>query len=57
MRHLVWYFMSAFCSHDWNREEEFVTINNNYGSATKKGIKVSATCKKCGWYRKYWKFL
>lgn len=54
MRALVWYFRSAFCKHDWEREEQFAESSSEFGS--RKGLKVSSTCKNCGWHRSYWKF-
>lgn len=53
MRHLVWYLRSVFCKHEWDYEEKFVKVINS----GKQDYKVSATCKKCGWHRKYWKFI
>jgi len=54
MRWLIYYLRSAFCEHTWERAEEFCTENE--GDSKVSGIKVSATCTKCGWHRKYWKF-
>ena len=56
MMHLIWYLRSAFCRHDWDYQESHMREYGNYSSLTREGIKVSATCKKCGWHRKYWKF-
>lgn len=51
MRHLIWYLRSAFCKHEWEREEKFAN------GAYKDDYRVSTTCNKCGWHRSYWKFL
>jgi len=53
MRFLVWYLKSVFCEHDWEREEIEVTTITPISIKTK--TQVSATCKKCGWHRKYYK--
>lgn len=55
MRYIVWTIISSICKHSWEYEEVDAEQNNIYGIKTKEGIKVSATCKKCGWHRKYWK--
>lgn len=56
MKYFVWSIMSAFCKHDWKHEEEFFQQYDGYGGITKQGNKVSATCRKCGWHRSYWKY-
>lgn len=50
MRYLMWVLTSMFCKHDWEREEIFCHAN------ARQGLKVSATCKECGWHRSYWKY-
>ncbi len=57
MRWLINYFRSAFCKHDWEREEMFAKQMDEFGFETGfSSIMVSATCKKCGWHKSYWKF-
>ncbi len=53
MRHLIWYTRSALCAHEWEREECKVRMT---GSQSGEWERISATCKKCGWHRRYWKF-
>lgn len=55
MRYLIWVIKSAFCNHDWHYEEKFSKIVDSEGDIYRQGEKVSATCKKCGWHRTYWK--
>ena len=68
MRWLFWYFRSLFCNHDWEREalkfetwrapdvEERMLAPEIKRYDEKDVIRVSATCKKCGWHRSYSKF-
>lgn len=54
MRYLLWMINSSFCKHTFVYEEKWFTkktLNN-----TKQFLIVSATCKKCGWHRRYNKF-
>ena len=55
MRYLIWYFKSLLCKHEWNYEEAHWTGMNMLEQKSS-GYKVSATCKHCGWHRKYNKF-
>lgn len=55
MRWLVWYLRSLFCKHDWKFDEQR-TVVKFLGEVTKNSVKVSATCKICGWHRAYWKY-
>jgi RNase P subunit RPR2 len=55
MRWLVWYIRSAFCKHDW-KIEEYPYEKCMGNEIVETGFKVSATCKKCGWHRRYRKF-
>jgi hypothetical protein len=55
MRWLINYIRSCFCNHEWKFEECRYQYSTDYGSE-RNGIKVSATCEKCGWHRSYWKY-
>lgn len=55
MKYIIWSIRSAFCKHEWEYDEKHSEIFDGYGDVTKQGLKVSATCKKCGWHRVYWK--
>ncbi len=55
MRYIIWTIRSAFCKHDWDYDEQFSKVCDVYDNTTKQGVRVSATCKKCGWHRNYWK--
>lgn len=61
MRWLVWWLRSCFCSHEWEYEErvydKFDEYKGSFLYTDKNKIRVSATCKKCGWHRSYWKFV
>ncbi len=54
MRFLIWYIRSCFCEHKWDYDEHQVYLEGTFRD--KQGIKVSRTCKICGWHRSYWKF-
>jgi len=56
MRWLVNYLRSVFCKHDWEKENGSYQITSDSGHVRRSGMKVSATCKKCGWHKSYWKF-
>jgi RNase P subunit RPR2 len=56
MRWIANYFRQVFCKHDWLLEEGLATSSSEFGKS-KQGVKVSATCKKCGYHRSYWKYL
>lgn len=53
MRHLIWYLRSAFCKHEWEYDQ---TNWVPFGNGKVENVLMSATCKKCGWHRKYNKF-
>ncbi len=57
MRWLVNYIRSVFCKHDWEREDFIFRVTRNIlgDESGREGARVSATCKKCGWHRSYWK--
>lgn len=55
MRSIINYLRSLFCKHDFTYEEKHCTVTSDLGSS-KAGLKVSRTCKKCGWHKSYWKF-
>lgn len=57
MRWIVWYLRSVFCAHEWRDEERWVDATDQYTRMRREGVKVSATCRKCGWHRAYWKHL
>lgn len=55
MRYIIWWFRSLFCNHNWKFEEsDYEKHENDF--LVRAGTIVSATCKKCGWHRSYWKF-
>lgn len=54
MRWLIWYIRSLFCSHEFEREQMMAKTTTEI--RTIQGFRVSATCKKCGWHRSYWKY-
>ena len=56
MRTIIQYFRSAFCAHEWEREETESYLYGPDREVLKHGTKVCATCTKCGWHRKYWKW-
>lgn len=56
MKWLVWSIRTWFCNHEWDIEErpyEKHYLDENFVA---RNVVVSATCKKCGWHRKYKKF-
>ncbi len=55
MRRLVNYLRQAFCPHVFIYAEA-VCIEQTEGYETRRALKVSATCKACGYHRSYWKF-
>lgn len=67
MRRLINYFRQCFCKHDWDISEGVVQsggVNWNNDANFKydvwnlsRGITISMTCKKCGWVRRFWKYL
>jgi RNase P subunit RPR2 len=57
MSWIVWSIRSWFCKHEWNYEEKEVgTIWADYNNITTYSRRVSATCRSCGWHRRYKKF-
>jgi hypothetical protein len=54
MRWLINYFREMFCKHDFVYAEEFSSRKSEFGN--RNGVRVSATCKKCGYHKSYWKF-
>lgn len=55
MIYLAWLFRAMFCKHKFDYHEVQYT-ERTYGQPNERnGIKVSATCKNCGWHRSYWK--
>ncbi|OGH75940.1 MAG: hypothetical protein A3A89_00370 [Candidatus Magasanikbacteria bacterium RIFCSPLOWO2_01_FULL_33_34] len=57
MRWLMNYLREVFCKHDWEREEVKATLKDTYTGDYKTDIRVSSTCKKCGYHKSYWKYL
>lgn len=56
MKWLIWTIRSWSCDHEWLYEEGvFKTLYVDYNQTTSK-TRISATCSKCGWHRKYDKF-
>lgn len=68
MRWIFWYLRSLFCKHVWQTAEQAYTtwrrpdIEDRILApevervGERHIIRVSATCKKCGWHRSYSKF-
>ena len=56
MRTLINYLRQAFCKHDWNVEEDVVSVTS-YFETTKNGTKVYMRCNKCGYHKNHWKYL
>ena len=50
---LIWWIDSWFCDHDWEYAETRTRRRNKGGKARSSKRIVSATCKKCGWRRKF----
>jgi RNase P subunit RPR2 len=55
MRALVNYLRQVFCAHDWLKEEDMYTMRYE-GKVIDRNTRVSLTCNKCGYHRKYMKF-
>jgi len=55
MRTIILYFRQVFCKHEFEREERFVEVNDDFGYH-KQGIKESIYCTKCGFHKKFWKY-
>lgn len=61
MTWLIWWIRSWFCSHSFKIEEQWYKIRSldywgNYTGAGVDKCHVSATCTKCNWHRRYYKF-
>lgn len=62
IRFLTNYFRQCFCKHKFNYEESYVKENDRFDPDEHflikggEGVKVSATCEKCGYHRSYWKY-
>lgn len=57
MRTIILMIRQAFCKHNWEYEEQDYTARDSYtGRLLRSGIRVSCTCKECGWHKSYWKF-
>jgi RNase P subunit RPR2 len=55
MIYLINYLRQAFCKHEFVYEENYCESSDDMGGY-RNGYKVNRTCKKCGWYKRYWKF-
>ena len=55
MRTIVNFIRQCFCKHEFEYEEVMYKSSNDMGGS-REGIKVSRTCRKCGWHKAYWKF-
>lgn len=55
MRYLINYLRSCFCKHEFSYEEMYYRDRDGFGGWTKEA-RVSATCKKCGYHKSYWKY-
>lgn len=51
MRTFMTYLRQIFCNHKFIAEDKYCT------SPEKNGIKTSLYCSKCGYHRKFWKFI
>lgn len=61
MRRIIEYIRSCFCKHEFEYDERSYIIWGDglfepAGTVNRRGIKVSATCKKCRYHKSYWKF-
>jgi hypothetical protein len=56
MRFLVNYIRQIFCKHDFEKEENYNCIERFGREIIQSGTKVSLICKKCGYYKSFWKF-
>lgn len=56
MRTLFWWLRSCFCKHDWEYEEIRCSVYRVDQISESDVLRVSMTCKKCGWHRNYNKF-
>lgn len=56
LRWLIWSIATAFCRHDWEREENIHEVIDWQYVVVGRKTMVSATCTKCGWHRSYKKF-
>lgn len=57
MIRLIQYIRSMFCKHELVFEEKHTEDYYARKELKNSGIKVSVTCKKCGYHHNYWKFL
>lgn len=55
MRSLIHYIRSCFCKHEFFYDEHRIIEEILWEQKTI-GVKVSATCKKCGYHKSYWKY-
>jgi len=55
MRYIINYFRQVFCKHDFLVEEGTVRHHELEGGGTAQ--KIYMRCKKCGYYKKHWKFI
>lgn len=57
MRWLINYIRQCFCKHEFEKEEiEVLPKNISLRNIALYNIKVSMTCKKCGYHYRYYKF-
>jgi len=54
MRWLIEYIRSLFCKHDF--EYENIEASSSSDFHFREGVKVSRTCRKCGYHKSYWKY-
>ena len=56
MTWLIWNIRSWFCKHEWDYDENiYEKYETTFGRIWRNKVKVSATCKCCGYHRSYWK--
>jgi RNase P subunit RPR2 len=55
IRWLVNYVRQCLCKHEWEQEQSRAVSKGWLGN-TYDSVRVSLTCTKCGWHRRYWKY-
>lgn len=54
MRWLINYLRQCFCKHEFQKSETYAESVGDISS--KRGMKVSLYCPKCGYHKSFWKF-
>lgn len=56
MRAIINHIRSWFCAHEFTFDETDYKTRGPFGMILRDDVRVSRTCKKCGWHKSYWKF-